>query len=86
MTFVGWILACAGLVTAPVGGRAPLPVVALPTQAACAEQGLKSQALVVSVLAEMGRTEEARQGLQCWCVPVFTPAVGGDLRTPSGSR
>src|SRR5262249_56582378 len=69
MTFVGWILAWAGLVTAPVGGRAPLPVVALPTQAACAERGLKSQALGVPRLAQMGRPAEGPEGPRCVCAP-----------------
>jgi len=84
MTVLGWITICAGLVTVPVAGVPRAPYMAFPTESACLEANKQAQAVVLMVLAKVGRTKEAREGLTCWCEPVV-PA-GGDLRTPAGSR
>jgi len=78
MTPLGWIAICAGLVTAPVPGVPRAPYVVFPTEAACREANTQAVAVALRVLADVGRTAEARAGFVCWCDPVV---AGGDVRS-----
>jgi len=70
MTVLGWITICAGLLTAPVAGVPRAPWMAFPTEAACQAANKEAQAVVLQVLVRVGRAQEARAGLTCWCEPV----------------